>query len=157
MMYPLEGYAFAKKLLHDRFVNPHRIAEAWATRVTAGPQVKTNNGDYLQCFADDVRCCVETQRAMNMLQGVDSRCRMLRMLERLAFHITGNWRKEAVQHLEQYGRYPNVERLSVFLDQVAREINDPVFGVAHQMTERKIIKGSNFNAQASDSSHKSNQ
>ena len=51
MMYPLEGYARARKLLHDRFGNPHRIAEAWVTRVTAGPQVKTNDGDSLQCFA----------------------------------------------------------------------------------------------------------
>ena len=111
----------------------------------------------LQCFADDVRCCVETLRAMNMLQEIDTRCRMLKMLERLPFHITGSWRKEAVQHLEQYGRYPDVERFSVFLDRVAREINDHVFGVKHQMPERRGIKGSNFNAQASDSSRNSNQ
>ena len=111
----------------------------------------------LQCFADDVRCCVETLRAMNMLQEIDTRCRMLKMLERLPFHITGGWRKEAVQHLEQYGRYPDVERFSVFLGRVAREINDPVFGVKHQMPERRGIKGSNFNAQASDSSRNSNQ
>ena len=62
-----------------------------------------------------------------------------------------------MQHLEQYGRYPDVERFSLLFDRVAREINDPVFGVAHQMTERKRIKGSNFNAQATDSSRKSNQ
>ena len=73
------------------------------------------------------------------------------MLEGLPFHMTGSWRKEAVQHLEQHGRYPDVDRLSVFLDRVAHEINDHVFGV----TERQIVKGSNFNAQASDSSRKS--
>ena len=44
-----------------------------------------------------------------------------------------------------------MDRLSVFLDRVAHEINDHVFGV----TERQRIKGSNFNAQASVSSRKS--
>ena len=47
MMYPLEGYVLARKLLHDRFGNPNRIAEAWLTRLTAGPHVEANDGDSL--------------------------------------------------------------------------------------------------------------
>ena len=104
------------------------------TRVTAGPQVKTNDGDCSVSLTMSV--AVWKLRAMNMLQEIVSRCRMLRMLERLPFHITDSWRKEAVQHLEQYERYPDVERFSLFLDRVAREINDPVFGEAHHGTQK---------------------
>ena len=65
----------------------------------------------------------------------------------------------ALKTLDRFGRYPNVLNLVEFLNTVAIEANDPVFGVLEdrtkdsgkpQSTPRNFRrKGANFNVQAS--------
>ena len=129
LMNPAVGYVRARKLLIERFGNAYQISEAWIQKVTEGPSIKPNSKEALQNFTDDIRCCVETLRALNMLSEIDSRLRMVRILDRVPHYIQGRWRKFAVDTVESTGHYPDIECLLTFLERVSREANDPVFGL----------------------------
>ena len=170
LMNPRDGYAKARQMLADRFGNEHQISEAWIQKVTEGSPVKNNDGESLQDFADDLRSCMETLRAMNMLGEIDSRLRMVKIVRRLPVHLQSRWRKIAIESLDTIHRYPDIEKLVSFLDRAARELNDPVFGCVPSKFSGKESKekdkhggfmsrskGSSFNVHASDkSNYKSN-
>ncbi|XP_038049665.1 uncharacterized protein LOC119723179 [Patiria miniata] len=128
MMKPSEGYAKARTLLKERFGNEFKISQAWVDRVCEGPVLKSNSAEALQDFADDVQGCMETLKAMNKLNEIDSRMRMVKVVERLPFFLQSRWRKEAVKTVEATGDYPNINKLAKFLNVAANEANDPVFG-----------------------------
>lgn len=159
-MHPSDGYVKARQLLTQRFGNEYQISEAWVKKVTEGAVIKSNCGESLQELADDLRTCVETLRAMNMINEIDSRLRMVKILARVPGYLQGRWRKTAVENLEHYGRYPSIEQLLHFLDRAAREANDPVFGFFPEKSkeskdtkmrkEQTRPKGSSFHVKASD-------
>jgi hypothetical protein len=161
-MNPSDGYQKAQHLLEDRFGNQFQISEAWIKTTTEGPQLKPNDAGVLQDFVDDLRSCVETLKAMNMLEEMDSRLRMVKIVGRLPGYLQGRWRKVAVEVLQATGRYPTIDKLVQFLEKVAREYNDPVFGyngvtekTSHTKGDRvnrapQRSRGSNFSLQVSD-------
>ena len=127
--------------------------------MSEGSVIRPNNGEDIQDLADDLCSCVETLRAMGKLNEIDSRVRMVKIIERLPLYLQGSWRKEAVDMVEKTGNYPGIERQAEFLQKVAREINDPVFGMPHNRQKdpktknvygKGRIKGSSFNVQASN-------
>ncbi len=79
-------------------------------------------------FADDVRGCLETLRAMNKVQEVDSQDRMIQILSRLPVYVQARWRQEACKVKRISSRYPNFEEFVEFVDLQAEELCDPVFG-----------------------------
>lgn len=155
LMKPEEGYIKARQLLKERFGNEYKIAESWVKKITEGAPIKPNSSDDLQDLADDVRGCIEALRAMNKIEDIDSRGGMLKVLSRIPLYLQSRWRKNAVDKLDRTGSYPNIEDLAKFLDRVAREMNDPVFGVVQNLEKIRPStrnKGSIFQVQASSSS-----
>ena len=157
LMHPTEGYHRARILLHERFGNDFKIAEAWIRKVTEGSVIRPNNGADLQDLADDVRSCAETFGAMGRLEEIDSRVRMVKIVQRLPVYLQSRWRKEAVNMKDRLGQYPNIRCLVEFLDKVANEMNDPVFGAVgrHQepkSTRRQEKSFKSFAVQASEAS-----
>ena len=158
LMLPSEGYKKARNLLKERFGNDFTISQAWVKKVTDGPSLKANDGDALQDFADEVRGCMETLTAMGKCNELDSRVRMVKIVERLPFHLQSRWRTKAVKDVERTGDYPNVEGLVKFLSMAAKEANDPIFGsLATKYKDQKSIdkscmskRGSSFNVLAED-------
>ena len=154
LMHPEEGYAKARSLLVERFGNDYQISEAWICKVTEGPTIRPNNGEDIQDLADDLRGCTETLKAMNKLNDIDSRVRMVKIVKRLPLYLQSRWRKEAVDMLRNTGGYPGIEKLVEFLNKVANEINDPVFGMSHDQKksshkqEKIQSRGSSFNVHA---------
>jgi hypothetical protein len=152
LMTPDIGYVKARQLLKDRFGNYHKISEAWVRKVTEGGPIKPNSSDALQDLADDVRGCIEALRAMNKIDDIDSRGGMLKILSRMPMYLQSRWRRNAVDMLDRTGSYPNIEEFAKFLERVAREMNDPVFGVVQYHEKTKTSnrnKGSSFHVQAS--------
>ena len=151
LMSPEEGYWKARQLLAERFGNEYTISEAWIQKLASGPQVRPNSGSELQEFADEVLCCMETLKAMGMLNQVDSRVRMVQIVNRLPLYLQSRWRKEAVQKKQRTGTYPGMGEFVIFLNSVASEINDPVFGIVQQKQQQpknKPRKSSSFHTQA---------
>lgn len=130
LMEPTAGYVRARKLLRERFGNPYVISEAWIKKITEGPPVKPNNVDSLQHFTDDVRECVATLTAMDLLNEVDSRSRMAKLVNRLPQYLIHRWRKLVARDKELTGIYPNITVFLDFLERAAREASDPLFGFA---------------------------
>ena len=122
---PQEGYKRARRLLHERFGDEYTIAEAWIHKVCDGPSIRSNSGSDLQDFADDARGCLETLKAMNKVGEIDNRIRMVKVCDRLPFHLQNRWRKEAVKKKEEFGTYPNIEDLVFFIDRAAKKAQRP--------------------------------
>ena len=66
---------------------------------------------------------------MGRLGDVDSRVRMVKIVERLPPYMQSRWRTYAVDMLDRSHKYHGIAELSTFLDRLAREQNDPVFGL----------------------------
>ena len=128
IMDPRQGYRTARQLLKERFGDDHVIARSWVDKVVDGPPVKPNNPKSLQALADDARCCMETLKAMNKVYEVESQDRMVKIMGRLPLYVQTRWRKDACRARDQTGRYPDFARFVMFLNTVAKEANDPVFG-----------------------------
>ena len=126
---PRSGYKRAKTLLQQRFGNDYVIIEAWVGKICNGPPIKPNNIDSLQTFTDDVRACVETLRSMKLIQEVDTRSRLVRLMQRLPEKLQDRWRRKAIYSFEETGGYPNITLFLKFLEDVTREVSDPVFGI----------------------------
>ena len=98
---------------------------------------------------------------MNKLDELDSRNRQNKILDGLPSYLQSRWRTKAVDWLDKHGSYPDIESLADFLDKVAREANDPVFGALECRAKdnqgkfsggTRRSRGSNFNVQVNDRS-----
>jgi hypothetical protein len=168
LMPPSEGFAKARKLLRERFGNDYTISEAWVRKVTECAPIRSNDGESLQDYADDVMNCVETLRAMGKLEEIDNRTKMVKIVERLPFYLSGRWRKEAVNTLDRSGHYPGIAALSSFLSRASKELNDTVFGSVHDKQKGERVfkskpnapllrkRGASFNVHASGSANRNN-
>ena len=136
--------------------------------VTEGAPTKSSSGEGLQELADDLRGCVETLRAINMISEIDSRVRMLIIINSLPNYLQSRWRKEAVSNRDNNGRYTSIEYLVSFIEKTAQEVNDPVFSfkavnssgqnyVSHDQIDnnRSKKRGASFNIQAGEKQEKS--
>ena len=112
--------------------------------------LRPNDGDDLQDFADEVQCCMETLKAMSMMDQIDSQVRMVKIVDRLPLHLQSRWRKEAVGFKHSKGTYPNIEILVDFLNRVTREVNDPVFGVLHKEKPKFRKHGTSFSVNVTE-------
>ncbi len=126
MMEPSFGYRRVWGLLKMGFGNDYRITASWKDKVAKGSPLKT--GEDIQDLADDMRSCIKTLRAMGRLHEIDSSSKIVEILARLPETIEQRWGTQAVSYLERNGDYPGIEEFAAFVDIVAREKCDPVYG-----------------------------
>ena len=146
-----QGYKRARELLTSRFGDDFEITESYIKKIVSGPPIKGSNVKAMQEFSDDVRGCTETLKAMGKLDEVDTRSRLVKLVERLPYFLQNRWRTEAISTRESTGAYPGIDRFLNFVEKVTKEMSDPVFGIKEN-TEKPSFKprnrGSNFNVQA---------
>ena len=110
VMEPLEGFVRARELLAERFGSNFKIGEAWMTRVTEGASLHSNDHRGLQEFADDLRTCEQTLKALKLTQEIVSQRELVRIVDRLPFHLRNSWLK-VVRYIRQQGNSPNISDL----------------------------------------------
>ena len=137
---PSAGYAQARQRLRERFGDSFVISEAWVKKIVDGPPVKPNNIDSLQSFADDVRDCVDTLTSMKLLNEVDSRTRLVRLVKRLPDYLISRWRKKVMTQRRDFDTYPSISMFLEFLEEVTLEASDPVFGIAALKDDKTVDK-----------------
>ena len=93
---PTNGYTEARELLKSRFGDEYVISEAFIEKLTSGPSIKPQEVSALRKFADNIRSCVRTLMQMDMLQEIDTRIRLVKLVERLPYAMQGRWRKMAI-------------------------------------------------------------
>jgi hypothetical protein len=87
VMDPTLGYRRALSLLKERFGNNYTISEAWISRITAVSSIRPSDRKALQKFADELTNCTETLRAMACTGEIDTQRSLVKIVERLHFHV----------------------------------------------------------------------
>ncbi|XP_072173108.1 uncharacterized protein [Diadema setosum] len=129
-MHPDDGYLHARTLLADRFGNNYKVSDAWIKKVTEGPAIQ-NNPKRLRDFADQLKTCAETLTALGMLHEMSSRSELVKVIERLPFHLKSRWLRH-VKTIRDMGRSRNICDAVEFIMVAAEELNDPIFGALVQ-------------------------
>ena len=106
------------------------ISEAWIKKVVDGPVIQANNRQ-LREFADQLQTCAETLKALGMLDQISNRRELIKIVERLPYHLRSRWLRQ-VKHIRDNNRNPNIMDVVNFINDVAEEMNDPVFGTLLQ-------------------------
>ncbi len=128
IMQPTEGYETARAILAERFGNPLVIAQAWVEHITNRDQIKNEDGPALLEYADQLRTCLHTLRAMDALSEVSAQTTLLHIVGKLPTNTAGRWRKQVVHVKRNNGRLPKFEDVVSFVEVLAEEYNIPVYG-----------------------------
>ncbi|XP_063964310.1 uncharacterized protein LOC135156299 [Lytechinus pictus] len=151
VMDPVLGYQRARELLRERFGSRFKIGEAWIEQITNGSALHANDRTGLRKFADELQVCLETLKALNLTKEISSNRELVKLAERLPFHLKARWLK-VVRDIRQRGRSPDITDMVKFVSDAAEEVNDPVFGELTATSPRSASKPS-FNKQHSKSSY----
>ena len=128
IMHPDERYRRAKELLQERFGNPYTITETWIGHVTNGQAIKPHERQKLQDFADELRSCTETLKAMGNSAEINAQSSLVKIISRLPIFLQNKWKQEVRHIRKNYHRNPSIEDVTSFVLEGAEVANDPVYG-----------------------------
>ncbi|XP_030836082.1 uncharacterized protein LOC100893804 [Strongylocentrotus purpuratus] len=140
-MSPDQGYVRPKALLQERFGNRHKVADAWSRKVTEGNPIPPHNGPALRKMADELWVCYETLNAMGYKMELSSQRSLADIVERLPIYFQSRWIRIARRIQRKEDRLPNLADLVSYVDEVADEENDPVYGSLQQKGRKQGISG----------------
>ena len=123
-----DGYVKAKKLLESKFGQKHKIAMAYVDKVTNGPVIKAEDADALEGFAVLLSSCTNTLKAIGHSSKFESPDSMRKIIERLPPKLQASWRDNADRILNSEARDICIDDISLFVEQKARTLSNPVFG-----------------------------
>ena len=127
-----DGYDEARKILKERFGDKYRVAKATVKAITDGPSLKDKDPGQILKFADKVQSCMLTLKALGRLGELETPDAMVKIMGKLPASLQARWRKRAVAYNDKHGDYPAFAEFASFIRQVAREENDPMFGIASE-------------------------
>ena len=122
-----DGYVKAKKLLESKFGQKHKIAMAYVDKVTNGPVIKAEDADALEGFAVLLSSCTNTLKAIGYSSKFESPDSMRKIIERLPPKLQASWRDNADRILNSEARDVCIDDISLFVEQKARTLSNPVF------------------------------
>lgn len=122
---PLAGFKEAMECLQTRFGNPHTISQAWIDKVLNFATIKGNI--QLRDFADHLRGCRDTLKAMGCEDELNGRQTLLEIIQRLPGDLKPKWLNENYR-ITQAGRLPKLDDVVKFVETEAEKRDDPVFG-----------------------------
>jgi len=140
LMSGLEGYSTALKTLKRRFGDSFLIARAHVRELTDGPPLKPESNAELLAFSDQVQACKLTLRSLGRTWEIDSQEAMAKLVKRLPKYVQTRWRKLAVSHKKQSGDYPPFFDFADFIESVAEEANDALFGSIEKTRPEKRVE-----------------
>jgi len=142
VMEPAEGYQRARQLLKERFGNDYVITEAWIKKINCFGTIGPKDVSKLRDFADELKCCSETLKAMDRLNEIDNQSNLLRIVDKLPLYLQNSWRKEARGIRVERSERPSIMHLTAFVEKAAEVANDPVFGVGASSRDENFRKDS---------------
>ena len=135
---PDEGYELARKLLKERYGDNEIISQAWMSRILDRTRVKDLKD--LRKFADDLRTCRETLITMGYLQEMETRSSLKSIASKLSNQDYNRWLSVNCAIKEKHNRSINLKDMVDFIDTLARERSDPVFGYTESYQATKLSK-----------------
>ena len=149
LMPPEMGYRRAKQLLQTRFGNEYTIVSMWLHKLM---NLKTQT---VREAADELRSCWEALAALGATSELDTMTNMTTVVGKIPSSLQTRWRTHAYRMRTATGRRPRFLDLVAFVEEVADELNDPVWGsrqqprrAQQQQQQQKSQRTMNFAAAA---------
>ena len=126
IMNPDDGYAKARQLLSQRFGHDFIIAQAWIKKVTDRPQIRPNDREGMQDYADTLQNCKETLRAMDKINEINTQSHLFQIVANLPTFLQTRWRRVA-HKITSRDVTTTFNDVVDFVTDCAEELNDPFF------------------------------
>lgn len=98
-----DSYRRAKNLLAQRFGDPHRVSNAYKSRLKNWPQIGEGQSSDLQAFSDFLGQCEETMRSMKFLSDLDSMEVLKQVSSKLPSYSGVKWCRHAFELKKNHG------------------------------------------------------
>lgn len=121
-----DGYQQARKILQSRFGNKHLVSSKIISGLKSGKSV--NKSVELQQLADDLTMASTSLSKLGMLGEVDNQRTILDIVLRCPRFVQNKWRKLALDLKRDSECYPEFTRFVSFMNDIARNACDPVYG-----------------------------
>ena len=109
-----EGYAKARKILHNSFGQSHIITSAYINKVTKGGVIRDGESEKLLQLAMDMENCQINLTQLGFESEINAQSNLEKIVSRLPRYLQANWAKEAFAILEK-GKVPTFLNLTSFI------------------------------------------
>ncbi len=134
-----DSYRRAKKLLAQRFGDPHRVSDAYKTRLRKWQQISERHSSDLQAFSDFLIQCEEAMKSIKFLDDLDSTEVLKLVSSKLPSYSGVKWCRHAFEVKKKYGRAVTFRDIVKFVETEADLATDPVFSPDVLKEERKKV------------------
>ena len=148
------GYEKALSILQDRFGNKHLIASKIKANLCSSKTVRTPLE--LRKLADDAANAAYVLTEASLYSELDTQHIISTVVQRIDTPYRLRWRSKAVKYRTDNDEYPKFSVFIAFLNSIAEELNDPVYGAQSDMCyakPNKAINSSAVNARDYSKSH----
>lgn len=121
-----DGYQQAKKILAQRFGNPHHVAEAYKSKLRKWPSIKDDDESTLQDFSDFLVRCKEAMETLQYMDELNSTETLIAVSAKLPSYAGVKWCRHARELQNRSGRVV-FKDLVRFVREEAEMANDPIF------------------------------
>lgn len=131
-----DGYKQARKLLAQRFGNPHHVAEAYKSRLRKWPRISDEDGTKLQEFSDFLVRCKEAMETLKYMDELNSSETLITISAKLPPYAGVKWCRHARELQMKTGAAVSFKNLVEFIREESELANDPVFSPSVLKRER---------------------
>ncbi|XP_033127591.1 uncharacterized protein LOC117125239 [Anneissia japonica] len=122
------GYLEARRLLQERYGQPHKVAAAHLQRLLDWPIIKPEDGPALQRFSTQLTSCTNTLEEIGYLGKLDNPENLRKIIERLPYRLRVKWREIVDTIIEREKRDVTIKDITKLVTDKARLATHPVFG-----------------------------
>ena len=121
-----KGYQQARDILRARFGNKFFISQSIVDNLKCGKPVST--AAEIQQLANDLSMAAETLKELDMSSEIENQRSIMDIVQRCAPHIRNKWIKKALDDKDDKDEYPKFQDFVKFMERVAKQSLDPVYG-----------------------------
>ena len=129
------GYYEAMTKLESRFGDRHKVMNALMNELDSAKTIRTPQ--QIQAFADDLFNARLSFNVMHCLDELTSKF-VARVCERLPNDHAKRWRGIAMDHKSRFDEYPGFSVFVDFVQRLAQDVNDPLYGYAVESPTRPV-------------------
>ena len=124
-------------MLKCRFGNSHLVAQCVIDDIRKGdPATKPSE---LRALPDEITSALQTLTQLGAYGEVNTQQFMCDIVMRCHPHVCSNWRSLALEYHGNRNVYPTFEQFATFMDKVARDACDPMYGFdAFKITSKRV-------------------
>ena len=122
------GYNEARKLLAERYGQPHKIATAYVDRVINGQPIRSEDGPASQKFSILLTSCRNTLKEIGYLNRLENPDCLRKIVDQLPYSLELKWCDLVDSITQREARDPNLKDLTDFVEVRSRVTNHPIFG-----------------------------